>query len=266
MMALAFPAIDPVAIQLGPLQIHWYGVAYVAGIALGWWAAIRLAAHAPQVASRQQLDDFVTWATIGILVGGRLFHVLVYAPSHYLANPLRIFAIWEGGMAFHGGMLGVIVAGLLFVRRHAIAPLAFGDIVATVAPIGIFFGRLANFVNQELWGHPTDAPWAMIFPRDPQQLPRHPSQLYEAALEGALLFAILALLAWFTPIRRRPGILLGGFLVGYAIARSICEFFRLPDGWFGPLTTGQAWSLPMLIAGAVLIALALRRPPLGART
>jgi len=257
---IAFPEFDPVALQIGPLAIRWYALAYIAGIIAGWRIALVIAERPPRVCSRVQIDDFVAWITIAVIVGGRLGHVLFYEPARYLANPLEIVFVWKGGMAFHGGVVGVIVAIVVFARRNAIPFLPLADLVGLVTPIGVFFGRIANFVNGELWGKPSGAPWAMVFPHDPTRLPRHPSQLYEAALEGLALFALLAFLAFATDARRRPGTIGGAFLAGYGTARAIAEVFREPDGVFLGISTGQWYSLPMILAGLWLIARARRRP------
>jgi phosphatidylglycerol:prolipoprotein diacylglycerol transferase len=268
MLVIPFPAIGPNAVEIGPIAgvsfaVRWYALAYILGIVAGWWLGRRLCAKPPVAATPQQADDFVTWVTLGIVLGGRLGYVLFYRPGHYLAHPLEALAIWQGGMSFHGGLLGVIVAILLFVRRHRLDLLAFADRVAVVVPIGLFLGRCANFVNGELWGRPTDVPWAMIFPADPQQLPRHPSQLYQAALEGIVLFALLLGLSRRDAIRARRGFLAGAFLAGYAIARIVGELFREPDPFLGFLafgtTMGQLLSVPMLLAGAWLIHRSRRR-------
>jgi phosphatidylglycerol---prolipoprotein diacylglyceryl transferase len=267
MFALAFPAIEPEIFRIGPFALRWYALAYVAGIVIGWRLALRLADAPPRVATRRDIDDFVTWATLGIILGGRLGYVAFYKPAHFLAHPGEILAVWQGGMSFHGGMLGAIAATVLFALRRGIGVVALADIVALMAPIGLFFGRIANFVNAELYGRPTDVAWAIVFPTDPLRLPRHPSQLYEAFLEGAVLFAVLAALAWATRARQRPGIVGGAFLVGYGAARILCEFFREPDAHLGFLyagaTMGQLLSLPMIAFGAALILRARRRPPIG---
>jgi phosphatidylglycerol:prolipoprotein diacylglycerol transferase len=265
-LVLAFPAIEPEIFRLGPFALRWYALAYIAGIVIGWRLALRLADARPRVATRADIDDFVTWVTLGIILGGRLGYVMFYKPAYFLAHPGEILAVWQGGMSFHGGMLGAIAATVLFALRRGIDVVALGDIVALMAPIGLFFGRIANFINAELYGRPGDVPWAMVFPTDPTRLPRHPSQLYEAALEGAVLFAVVAVLAWRGDARRRPGTLIGVFLVGYALARIACEFFREPDAHLGFLyagaTMGQLLCLPMLGAGIVFLTLARRRPPL----
>jgi phosphatidylglycerol:prolipoprotein diacylglycerol transferase len=253
MLALAYPAIDPVIVEIGPLAVRWYGLAYLTGILLGWWVMRRLCARSPAGATPDDVGDFVFWAVVGVVVGGRLGSVLFYQFDYYAANPLQVFAIWKGGMAFHGGLIGVIAATILFCRRRKIALLAFGDMIACVAPIGLFFGRIANFINGELFGRPApDVPWAMAFPRG-GPVPRHPSQLYEAALEGLLLFLVLMALWRLTRVRETPGTLIGVFLIGYGAARSIVELFREPDAHLGllslGLTMGQWLSLPMIAAG-----------------
>lgn len=268
-MALQYPDLDPVAIRLGPLAIRWYGLAYITGLVLGWRYTVWLARQkrfngTGSRPTATDLDDFLFWAMAGVLIGGRLGIVLFYKPHEYFADPLSILKIWEGGMSFHGGMLGVTAAMLLFARRRGIAVFRISDLVACAAPIGLFFGRLANFVNGELWGRVTDAPIGMVFPSG-GPLPRHPSQLYEAASEGVILFIILAFLAQQPAIRRRDGLLTGLFLIGYSIARSICEFFREPDSYlgfvaFGQISMGQVLSFPMLLAGIGMAAYALSRP------
>jgi len=261
LLAIPFPMIDPVLVQVGPFAIRWYALAYIAGIVLGWLLARRTMALPPPAASREQLDDYVTWVTLGIILGGRLGYVLFYKPGHFLAHPAEILAVWQGGMSFHGGMLGVILATLLFCRQQRIDPLGFGDRVAPVVPIGLFFGRLANFVNGELWGRVTDVPWGMVFPTGGPE-PRHPSQLYQAGLEGVALLALLLVLVHRPAVRARRGFVTGAFLAGYAVARMIGELFRQPDAHLGFLfagvTMGQLLSLPMLAAGLWLMLRARR--------
>lgn len=263
---LAFPTIDPVLIQIGPLAIRWYALAYVVGIVLGWRLALRFAAKPGSVVRPLEIDDLVVWATLGIILGGRLGYVLFYNLSFYLDQPLRILEVWTGGMSFHGGLLGVSLAMVLFARNRAIPLLPLADLVALVVPIGLFFGRLANFVNGELWGRESHLPWAMVFPHDESEKPRHPSQLYEAALEGLVLFAMMMALERLG-VRRRSGLATGCFLLGYALARATCEFFREPDGQLGFLafgtTMGQLLCIPMGLAGLWLIVTARRRaaPP-----
>lgn len=256
LLVLPFPDIDPVAVELGPLAIRWYSLAYIVGLVGGWRYCRRLAGRPPRAIAPAAFDDFLLWATLGVVFGGRLGYVLFYKPEFYLANPLEILAVWQGGMSFHGGAAGVILAIILFARRRRISGLSLGDLVVCAVPIGLFLGRLANFVNGELYGRAADVPWAMVFPHDPDQVPRHPSQLYEAALEGIVLFLLLYLL-----VRRgwleRPGAIGGAFLAGYGLARIIVEFFRQPDEHLGYLlgftTMGQLLSLPLVIAGAILI-------------
>ncbi len=256
---LLFPQFDPVLVQLGPLAIRWYALAYIAGIVLGWRLLRRLVRAAPPIATVEQADDFVTWATLGIVLGGRLGYVLFYQPSQFLAEPWRILQVWTGGMSFHGGMLGVTLALLLFCWRNRVGVLAFADRLAPCVPIGLGFGRLANFVNGELWGRPAPdwLPWAMVFPTG-GPVPRHPSQIYQALLEGLLLFAVMYALARRERLRARSGFLTGAFLAGYAVARIVGEFFRQPDAFLGFLyagaTMGQLLSAPMLVAGLILMA------------
>ncbi|HYZ34877.1 MAG TPA: prolipoprotein diacylglyceryl transferase [Crenalkalicoccus sp.] len=268
MLAIPFPAIDPTLVAIGPFAIRWYALAYIAGIVLGWWLARRLMALPPRAATTEQADDFVTWATLGIILGGRLGYVLLYRPGYYLFHPLEVFAVWEGGMSFHGGGIGVAVALLLFCRQRRLDPFLFADRLAAVVPIGLFLGRCANFVNGELWGRVTDLPWGMVFPTG-GPLPRHPSQLYQAFLEGIVLFVLMQVLVRRPRLRARRGFLTGVFLTGYGVARIIGEFFRQPDPQLGFLfagaTMGQLLSLPMVIAGVWLMARAreVREPPPG---
>ncbi len=256
--AIILPAIDPVVVEIGPFAVRWYALAYIVGLLLGWRYCIWLAKQPPKLVSRQQLDDFLVWAIVAIILGGRLGFVLFYQRDHYLANPVEILQVWHGGMSFHGGLAGVILAMWLFARRYRLPFFALSDIVAAATPIGLLLGRIANFVNGELYGRTSDAPWAMVFP-DPNAgpLPRHPSQLYEAGLEGLALFILLFVLARSQRVRERPGILSGTFLAGYALSRIIVELFREPDAQLGYLvggtTMGQWLSLPMLAAGLYFI-------------
>ncbi len=266
---LLFPQFDPVLVQVGPLAIRWYALAYIGSLLLGWRIMRRLVQRTPIVATPLQTDDFLTWATLGVVLGGRLGYVLFYQPTRFLAEPLSIFAVWEGGMSFHGGTLGVVVALVLYCRQQNIALLGFADRLAVVTPIGLGLGRLANFINGELWGRPAPdwLPWAMIFPNG-GPVPRHPSQIYQALMEGLLLFVVLWLLARREAVRMRFGLLTGVFLVGYAIARSVGELFRQPDAFLGYLydgaTMGQLLSLPMLVAGLALIVFARPRAAVAA--
>lgn len=268
-LTIAFPAIDPVAISIGPFAIRWYALAYISGIVIGWiYARLLIRSErlwgGPAPVTPIQLDDFILWVTLGIILGGRTGYVLFYNPAFFAQNPLAIFKLWEGGMSFHGGFLGCVAAVMLFAIKNRISILSLGDITTAVAPIGIFLGRIANFIKGELWGREADASvaWRMIFPDDPLHLYRHPSQLYEAALEGALLFAILAVMVRMGALKR-PGLILGSFIAVYALARIASEFFREPDpqlGFlWGGLTMGMLLSLPMIIVGAVLIVRARRR-------
>jgi len=251
------------------LPIRWYALSYIVGLLLAWQYCMKLARQPPNLVTPKQIDDFLLWATLGVIVGARLGIVLFYQPSYYLSNPAEIFKVWKGGMSFHGGLVGVITALIVFTRRYAIPFFALSDIVCAAAPIGLFLGRLANFINGELWGRPTNVPWAMIFPNAPDRLPRHPSQLYEASLEGIVLFLILTffVLGPFKSLRR-PGLTTGAFLVGYAIARGFVETMREPDSYIGLLKFGTTWgqwlSLPMLVGGCYLVWRALRRGPVSA--
>jgi phosphatidylglycerol:prolipoprotein diacylglycerol transferase len=261
-MALPFPNLDPVAVHLpipylGALDIRWYSLAYIAGILLGWWYVSREHARKPLAnLSKTALDDMVTWAVIGIVGGGRLGYVLFYKPEYYMEHPGQILQLWQGGMSFHGGLIGVIAAFILFARKYRIRFFPLIDLIACAAPIGLFFGRLANFVNGELYGRVTDAPWGMVFPRG-GDLPRHPSQLYEAGMEGILLFIVLFVMLKYTDAREKPGMLGGAFIAGYALARIVAEMFREPDdflGYFmGYVTMGQMLCLPMLAYGLYLV-------------
>lgn len=267
-LVLPYPQIDPVLFTLGPLPIRWYALAYIAGLILGWWYARHLVRNEalwrgqprPDVAS---LDDLLIYVAFGVIVGGRVGYVLFYNVEFFFANPLKVFAVWEGGMAFHGGLVGAALAVWLFARRYAIPALTVADICCAVVPIGIGLGRIANFIKPELWGRPTDVPWAMVFP-DAGPLARHPSQLYEAATEGLLLLVILALAiraGWLA----RPGMVSGLFAIGYGLARIFCEFFREPDpqvGFlFGGATMGMLLSVPLIAVGIVLIGVAQGRFP-----
>ena len=263
---LLFPQFDPILVQVGPLAIRWYALAYIGSLLLGWRIMRRLVRRTPVVATPEQTDDFLTWATLGVVLGGRLGYVLFYQPTRFLSEPLSIFAVWEGGMSFHGGTLGVVLALVLYCRQQRIPLLGFADRLAVVTPIGLGLGRIANFINGELWGRPAPdwLPWAMIFPNAGPQ-PRHPSQIYQALMEGLLLFLVLWLLSRREAVRARFGLLTGVFLVGYAVARSVGELFRQPDAFLGYLfegtTMGQLLSIPMLIAGLALIVLARPRAP-----
>jgi len=258
---MTFPEIDPIIFSIGPVAIRWYALAYIAGLIIGWRLMIRFANAPGSQVSAEQVDDFLVWATLGVIFGGRLGYVLFYKPAFYFSNPIEIFQVWQGGMSFHGGFLGVVVAALLFARKHKLPIFSLADMLAIVAPVGLFFGRIANFINAELYGRVTDVSWGMVFPNG-GPLPRHPSQLYEAALEGLLLFLIQIVLR-NTEIGRKPGVATGVFLIGYALARGFVELFREPDAHLGFLiggaTMGQLLSIPMILVGALLITRQLKR-------
>jgi phosphatidylglycerol:prolipoprotein diacylglycerol transferase len=267
-LALAFPNIDPVLIHLGPLAIRWYALAYIAGLFAGIWYMRWLVKSPPALATPQQIDDLMLWLLGGIVLGGRLGYVLFYKPGYYFANPSEILRTWEGGMSFHGGLLGVIVAIILFARHAKVNQWYVADNIACAVPIGLGLGRIANFINGELWGRPAppDLPWAMVFPGG-GDVPRHPSQLYQAVMEGLILFVVMHLLWRNESIRNRPGMLTGYFCIGYGIARIIGETFREPDAFIGFLaggtTMGQLLSLPMILAGIYFI---WRAKPVAAQT
>lgn len=312
-MTIPYPDISPVALQLGPLPLRWYSLAYIGGLAVGWFYAARLlkalplwpapravgdagarfgapATAPPPLAiggpplTRVQLDDLIFWVAAGVMLGGRLGYILFYEPSLLFESWVHLGAamepgllktlfgwlhlppalmLWKGGMSFHGGILGVTIAGLWFARRYRLNALQIGDLFSCVAPIGLFFGRIANFINAELYGRPWNGPWAMVFPTDPLALPRHPSQLYEAAAEGVALFLVVTLAAWGFKWLRRPGAVMGLFLAGYALCRVVVENFRqpdahLPDYPFG-LTMGMMLSLPMAALGLFFLWRAFRK-------
>lgn len=272
--AIPFPVIDPVALQLGPLSVKWYGLAYVAGLLGGWWYSRRLVSAEglwgglPRPKA-EELDDMLLWVALGVVLGGRLGFVLFYDLQRYLSRPQDIIAIWQGGMSFHGGLVGAATGLYLFARKRGYPVLSVFDLAATVVPIGLFLGRIANFINAELWGRPApDFPYAMVFP-NAGPVPRHPSQLYEAFAEGILLFILLALVVRAGGFKR-PGFVAGVFGMGYAVARIVCEFFREPDAQLGFLfgtsvdalsggiTMGMLLSLPLFFAGLVLVLRARR--------
>ena len=266
---IPFPVIDPVLFAIGPFAIRWYAIAYIAGLILGWRFVLRLAREPGAAMTAKQVDDFIVWATIGVVIGGRLGYVLFYRPDFYFANPEQILYVWQGGMSFHGGLLGVVAAVFWFSRKRGLELWLVSDAIAAAAPIGLFFGRIANFINAELFGRISDVPWAMVFPTG-GPVARHPSQLYEAALEGVVLFAVIATLLYATGARWRPGLITGVFFGGYGAARIAVELFREPDAYLGFLlggvTMGQLLSLPVIAAGAYLIARAMTRPPRPAET
>ena len=268
-LVIAFPVFDPIAISIGPIAIRWYALAYIGGIVLGWIYARALIRNerlwgGPAPITLPQMDDFILWVTLGIILGGRTGYVLFYNLPFFMAHPAEIFELWKGGMSFHGGFLGCVAAVILFCRVNRLPILSLGDITTAVAPIGLFLGRIANFINSELWGRAADPnlPWAMVFPNDALHLPRHPSQLYEAGLEGIVLFALLAIMIRLGALKR-PGLILGSFVTYYGMARIVGEHFREPDpqlGFlWGGLTMGMLLSVPMILAGAIIIAAAWRR-------
>lgn len=286
---MIFPEFDPILIQIGPLPIRWYALAYVAGILLGWRYAVMLARRESLWSPRNppvsgvQIDDLVLWITLGVIGGGRLGYALFYRPDLFGQiftgsgwERLEILQLWTGGMSFHGGLIGVALALFFFARSQKINPLALGDLIAPVAPVGLFFGRIANFINGELWGRPTDGPFGVIFCNDrilellgycpAGVLPRHPSQLYEAGLEGLLLFVILAVAVWKGRLLAKPGYVTGLFLFGYGLSRAVLETVRepdshMPDALQGVVTMGMLLSIPMMLIGAWLIWRAWSRPP-----
>ena len=251
---LVHPQIDPIAFSIGPLAVRWYGLMYLAGFAAGWWLGLRRIAAGRAPITRAQFDDLIFLTVLGVVLGGRLGYVLFYKPAHYAANPLEIFAIWQGGMSFHGGLLGVMLAMAFAAWRHRVDYLRLMDFVAPLCPLGIAAGRMGNFINGELWGRVTDVPWGMVF-RGAGDLPRHPSQLYQFALEGVALFVIL----WLYSAKPRPrGAVSAVFLMGYGVFRFIAEFAREPDAFLGTLalgmTMGQWLCVPMILGGVALFA------------
>jgi phosphatidylglycerol:prolipoprotein diacylglycerol transferase len=281
---LPYPHLDPVLVHLGPFAIRWYGLAYIAALLFAWWGVAR-AVKTPSLwkdppfngrapATEDQIGDLVVWCTLGVILGGRLGWDLIYGvglcsvspdadfcrglPYAFVTNPLKLIAAWEGGMSFHGGLLGVVVAVWLFCRKHKLGFLTIADLACAFAPLGLFFGRIANFVNDELWGRVTDVPWAMVFPHA-GPLPRHPSQLYEAALEGILLFIIVQVAFRIFRAQDRPGLISAIFFLGYGTFRFIGEFFREPDAPFlGPISMGMALSIPVWLGAGVLFAIAFK--------
>jgi phosphatidylglycerol---prolipoprotein diacylglyceryl transferase len=264
---LTFPHIDPVLISIGPLAVRWYALAYIVGIIAGWIYARAIIASpklwgGPAPLTVAAYDDFIVWITLGIILGGRIGYVLFYNFPHFREHPGEILQLWNGGMSFHGGVLGSVLATVLFALRRGISILSLGDVTLAVTPIGLFLGRLANFINGELWGRPSDVPWAMIFPSG-GPLPRHPSQLYEAALEGLLLLAVLGVLVRCGALKR-PGLVSSSFAVVYGVLRIFCEFFREPDvqlGFlWGSLTMGMLLSIPLIVAGIIGLIFVSVRP------
>jgi phosphatidylglycerol---prolipoprotein diacylglyceryl transferase len=269
LFVIPFPAFDPVLLRLGPVAIRWYALAYIVGILAGWLYARRLIRSdkywgGPAPMTLVDFDDFVLWVTLGIILGGRIGYVLFYNPSYFVAYPAEIVQLWKGGMSFHGGFLGCVLAVVLFARFRGLPFLPLGDVTCAAGPIGLFLGRIANFINGELWGRPSDVPWAMVFPNG-GPLPRHPSQLYEAALEGLLLFVVLRVLIRCGALKR-PGTIIGAFALAYGMIRMFCELFREPDAQLGflwqGLTMGMLLSVPLMLAGIAFMVVARRRAPL----
>jgi phosphatidylglycerol:prolipoprotein diacylglycerol transferase len=265
---IPFPDLDPVLVTIGPFAIRWYALGYIFGILLGWVYARAIIRNernwgGPAPITVADFDDFVLWVTLGIILGGRAGYVLFYNLPHFIEHPVEIVQVWNGGMSFHGGFLGCVIATIAFATMRGLPVPSLGDITCAVAPIGLLLGRLANFVNGELWGRFADVPWAMVFPRG-GPIPRHPSQLYEAGLEGFVLLIVLGLMVRAGALRR-PGLILGAFAALYAVMRSFCEFFREPDpqlGFlWGGMTMGMLLCVPLFIAGVLLVAFALRRQP-----
>jgi phosphatidylglycerol---prolipoprotein diacylglyceryl transferase len=260
---LTYPHLDPVALELGPLKIHWYALTYLFGFGMAWWLGMRRARRAGSAWTTQQVGDLITNGMLGVILGGRIGYVLFYDFADFLADPAMILRVWNGGMSFHGGFIGVVVAVMLFARSTKKSVIEVLDFTAPLAPLGLGAGRIGNFINGELWGRATDVPWAMVFPADPAQVPRHPSQLYEFAFEGLALFALL----WWFTARPRPAFAAGGlFCVGYGSFRFGVEFFREPDvdlGYvaFNWLTQGQLLSAPMILFGIGVLVWAYRRAP-----
>lgn len=257
---LIHPNFDPVAIAVGPLKIHWYGLTYLLGFAAAWWLGRRRIRQGLAPINHQQFDDMLFWAAIGVIVGGRLGYALLYNFERVIAEPLWLLKVWQGGMAFHGGLIGVAVAAGWYAWRQRVSAWSLFDFVAPLVPIGLGLGRLGNFIGQELWGRPTDLPWGMIFPRDPLALARHPSQLYQALLEGVLLFLVLY---WFSSRKRPPYTTAGLFLALYGLARFVVEFAREPDQHIGFvafdwMTRGQLFSVPMIVLGAAMLGFGFR--------
>jgi phosphatidylglycerol---prolipoprotein diacylglyceryl transferase len=258
--------LNPILVRLGPLQIHWYGVMYALSFIIGYYLLCYLAPKRSVPLDRDGIGELILYLVVGVLLGGRLGYVLFYNLPYYLQHPTEIVAVWDGGMSFHGGLIGVTLAGLLFSQKTGISFWSLTELVVPVAPLGLFLGRLGNFINGELWGRPSNVPWAVIFPRAPLvdglMVPRHPSQLYEAVLEGLVLFTVL----WIMAQKLRPrGLLLGTFLILYGLFRCFVEFFRQPDpqlGFIGGvITMGQILSIPMILIGIGVIIWAVRQSP-----
>lgn len=257
---LQYPKIDPIALQIGPVAIHWYGLMYLIGFALVWFLGRWRINRGETDLTLRNLEDIIFYSVLGVIAGGRLGYVLFYKPAEYLAHPLEVFYLWQGGMSFHGGLIGVIVALLIFARKHKKTLLVIGDFVAPLIPLGLAAGRLGNFINGELWGRPTTLPWGMVFPQTGDGIARHPSQLYEMGLEGFVLFALV----WLFARKPRPtGQISAVFLMGYGAFRFLVEFTREPDNYLGllagGLSMGQLLSIPMVLAGAIIFVWSAKR-------
>ena len=266
LLAIPYPRIDPTAFAIGPFSVRWYALAYVAGLVFAWWHVRQVVADRPagkRIMEPKDCDDLLFWATFGVVLGGRIGYVLFYKPGYYINHLDEVLSLWKGGMSFHGGLIGVILAMTWIARSRKRNLLSVYDLGAIATPIGLFLGRMANFINGELWGRPSDVSWAMVFPADPLQVARHPSQLYQGFLEGLCLFALL----WYMRKRHdslsRPGEIGGFFCLGYGVARIIGEFFREPDAHLGyllgPITMGMVLSLPLVIIGVFFIWRARKR-------
>ena len=262
---LTYPSIDPVALSLGPIQIHWYGIMYLLAFTFAWFLALRNSQRPWSPVKKTQVEDLIVYGAFGVILGGRLGYLLFYSADKWLADPTMLVRIWEGGMSFHGGLIGVGVALLIYSRKYQISFLSLVDFATPLVPTGLFFGRIGNFIGQELYGRPSDVPWAMVFPADPQQLARHPSQLYEAALEGLVLFFIIN---WYARKPRLYGEVTGLFLILYGTFRFMIEFVRQPDAQFvgqsalvesfNWMTRGQTLCIPMILLGLWFMRASLR--------
>lgn len=260
---LVHPQFDPVALQIGPVAVHWYGLMYLVGFALVWLLGRWRIQNGKTDLTLRDLEDLIFYCVLGVIVGGRLGYALFYKPGDYLKNPIELLYVWQGGMSFHGGLLGVIIVLFLFARKKNKSLLAVGDFLVPLIPLGLAAGRLGNFINGELWGRPSSLPWAMVFPQSGDTLPRHPSQLYELGLEGLLLFVLVW---WFARKPRPLGQVSAVFLMGYGVFRFLVEYTREPDAFIGllagGLSMGQLLSLPMIAAGAVIFLWSARRSTL----
>jgi phosphatidylglycerol:prolipoprotein diacylglycerol transferase len=266
LLTIPYPRIDPTAFAIGPFAVRWYALAYVAGLVFAWWHVRSIVAARPagkRIMEPKDVDDLLFWATFGVVLGGRLGYVLFYKPGYYIEHLDEVFSLWKGGMSFHGGLVGVILAMTWIARSRKLVMLSVYDLGAVATPIGLFLGRMANFINGELWGRPSDVSWAMVFPSDSLHVPRHPSQLYEGVLEGLVLFGFLWIMRKRTDALSRPGELGGWFCFGYGLARIVSEFFREPDAHLGyllgPITMGMVLSVPVVAVGLFFVWRARKR-------